>query len=245
MSTISRPLQRSMPTLSIRSAGLMIISDRCFLEIPSTAHTLGGFRQWATAEDFPEHVRVTFLAGEIIIDMSNEDVVAHVSVKTEIGRVLSTLVLDERLGMFFGDGLLLSNVPAEVSNNPDSSFLSRETIQSGRARIIHRRGVGHLGRELEGTPDWVLEVISDSSVRKDTVRLRDAYHRAGIAEYWIVDARGDEVVFQILLRRKNHYVSAKCKDGWQRSKVFGRWFRLERFLNDLGLWQFTLHVREE
>ena len=32
-----------------------------------------------------------------------------------------------------------------------------------------------------------LEVVSSSSVRKDTVDLRDRYYKAGILEYWLVD----------------------------------------------------------
>src|SRR5256885_8764701 len=43
--------------------------------------------------------------------------------------------------------------------------------------------------ELEGTPDMVLEVVSESSVQKDTKRLRQLYWQAGIREYWLVDAR--------------------------------------------------------
>ena len=37
--------------------------------------------------------------------------------------------------------------------------------------------------EVEGSPDMVLEVISDSSVRKDDVLLRQGYWDAGIGEY--------------------------------------------------------------
>src|SRR5262249_26589734 len=97
--------------------------------------------------------------------------------------------------------------------------------------------------ELEGTPDWVLEIVSDSSVEKDTQELRSAYHRARIPEYWLIDARGDEIVFLILLRRRKGYAAAAVRDGWQRSKVFGRGFRLERERDEFGLWEYTLHVQ--
>lgn len=63
--------------------------------------------------------------------------------------------------------------------------------------------------------------------------------------YWTLDARGEELHFHVLVRRKNGYVQATTKDGWQRSKVFGGWFRLGRELEELGLWDYTLHVREE
>jgi len=99
-------------------------------------------------------------------------------------------------------------------------------------------------REVEGTPDWVLEVISDSSVEKDTEKLREAYHRAGIPEYWLIDARGDGIDFQILYHGENGYEAAPRQKDWQQSSVFGRSFRLERQQDELGLWEYTLHVRK-
>ena len=51
---------------------------------------------------------------------------------------------------------------------------------------------------LEGSPDLVIEVVSDGSVRKDMVRLRDQYWQAGIQEYWLIDVRGEHLLFDIL-----------------------------------------------
>jgi Uma2 family endonuclease len=218
-------------------------SDRLAIRIPTTALTLAGFRDWATSPEFPEHVRAAFIDGEVYIDMSNEDLEVHVAVKGEVYRVLGPIVRAERLGKFYADGGLVSNEPAEVSNNPDASFLSFETIRSGRARLVPREGKPGRYKEIEGTPDWVLEVISDSSVEKDTEKLRTAYHAAGIPEYWLIDARGEDIVFTILLWRKSGYAAAPVKDGWQRSKVFGRSFRLARQRDEVGLWEYTLEVR--
>jgi Uma2 family endonuclease len=81
-------------------------------------------------------------------------------------------------------------------------------------------------------------------VGKDTTRLREAYHKAGIPEYWLVDARGEEVSFQVLQRRQRRYAPAPVRDGWQRSAVFGRSFKLERRRIRRGLWRYILHVQE-
>jgi Uma2 family endonuclease len=94
-----------------------------------------------------------------------------------------------------------------------------------------------------GTPDWVLEVVSDSSVEKDTEQLREAYHRAGIPEYWLIDAWGDKIDFTILIHRKPGYGAAQVKNNWQRSKVFGRDFCLTRKEDEFGLWEYTLALR--
>jgi Uma2 family endonuclease len=81
--------------------------------------------------------------------------------------------------------------------------------------------------ELEGTPDWVLEVVSQSSVAQDTEWLRVSYHRAGIPEYWLIDARFDELSFQVLRRRRDRFAVVAARGGWCRSQVFGHSFRLE------------------
>jgi Uma2 family endonuclease len=239
--TAARPLD---PPL-IQSHPLTFVTSDWTLVVPPEAQTMEGFREWATADDFPEHVRVTYLQGEIIVDMSNEDMDDHVNPKGEITSVLMPLCKRLKIGKFYPDGLLLTNPDAGVSNNPDALFFSYSGLEERRVRPVPKKGAEHKHRELEGSPDWVLEIVSDSSVKKDLVRLREAYHRAGILEYWIVDARKEELSFQILLRRKTGYVAAPIRDGWQRSKVFGRSFRLERVLDDYGLWDYTLHVRED
>jgi len=224
--------------------GLARLSERpLWVRVPAGALTLDGFRAWATSDTFPEHLRATFTDGELFLDMSNEDPERHVGVKTEIARVLATLVRELKLGKFYADGVLVTNERAGVSNNPDATFLSSAAIRSRRARLVPREKGEDSFREIVGTPDWVLEVVSDSSLEKDTQTLRRAYHRAGILEYWLVDARG-EVVFQILYRRKSGYVAAPARQGWQRSRVFGRSFRLLRQRDDFDLWEYTLEVRD-
>ena len=36
-------------------------------------------------------------------------------------------------------------------------------------------------------PDWICEVLSPSTANADTGRKREAYHRAGVAHYWLAD----------------------------------------------------------
>src|SRR5947208_10281320 len=128
MATVHPTRQRPAP---IQQQGrLSIITDRVSLEVPATVFTLAGFRAWATAEGFPERVRVTFYNGEITIDMSNEEMETHVAVKTELTQVLARLTKELKLGKFYGDGVLVSNDEGNVSNNPDAFFLSRATLRS-------------------------------------------------------------------------------------------------------------------
>ena len=81
------------------------------------------------------------------------------------------------------------------------------------------------------------------SVRKDTVTLLNAYFRAGVLEYWLVDARGDEIQFTVFRRDDEEFIPVESQAGWLASGVFGRAFRLERSLDRVGAFDYTLHVR--
>lgn len=244
MSTKIAAPAKPVPTSNGRGQ-IAFVGNGTTLVVPAEAHRHEEFRRWARREDFPPNVRVFYDRGALAFDMSNEEIQTHNEVKLEITRVLSSLVHDADTGKFYGDGILVSHEAAEVSNNPDALFVRWETFDAGRARLVEREGAAGQYVEVEGTPDWVLEVVSLSSVTKDTVNLRQAYHRAGISEYWLVDARGEEVDFQVLLFREARYVAAPRKAGWQKSRVFDRWFRLERERGRRGLWRYTLRAREE
>jgi Uma2 family endonuclease len=96
---------------------------------------------------------------------------------------------------------------------------------------------------LEGTPDMVLEVVSDSSEKKDFRTLRKAYWEAGGPEYWLVDARGPTLAFDILRRGAKGYVETKKAGGWLKSGIFGKSFRLVQGADPQGEPEFTLEVK--
>jgi len=43
------------------------------------------------------------------------------------------------------------------------------------------------GRACRGAPDFVVEVVSEGSVKKDFVTKKDLYEKAGVREYWAID----------------------------------------------------------
>jgi Uma2 family endonuclease len=97
--------------------------------------------------------------------------------------------------------------------------------------------------ELEGTPDMTLEIVSASSVEKDTDILRNDYWRAGISEYWLADARGERPRFDILRYTSRGYVPTRKQAGWIKSAVFGKSFRLIVRTDALGHPEYTLRCR--
>lgn len=227
-----------MTTLTSRSS--WDLADPEVLVIPPQAHTFAGFLDWVLSDEFPQKVRVTFLDGDVRVDMNDEAIRTHAAVKTAVYGTLIPLVTARDWGELFTDGVLLCNQEANVSTNPDGVGLSWLARQADRVRFVTRQG---RQRAIEGAPDWVMEIVSDSSVAKDLHLLRDAYHRARIPEYWLIDARGENISFRILLWRKGGYVAAATKDGWTASKAFGRSFRLTRRKNRCGEWSYTLEVR--
>jgi Uma2 family endonuclease len=213
------------------------------LSIPASALTLSGFRAWAKSDDFPERGRISFVYPEIFVDMSPEELQTHGKVKLAVTLALGSLVRKHDLGEFYPDRTLVTNEAAGLSTEPDGAFASWETLESGRVKLIPREEEPEQFLEVQGTPDWVMEIISNTSVRKDTRRLRETYHRAGIPEYWLIDARGEAIAFEILQHTPAEYVPAPGPVSWKRSSVFGRQFRLERRRGRLGLWQYTLRSR--
>ncbi len=224
----------------VRATHRFVVDD-VSIGIPGWVVDHASFREWFQSDDFPEEGRVSFLNGEVMFDMSQEQIFSHVRMKTEIGRVLANIAKRELNGVFFGDGLLISHLGAEVSNNPDGVFVVNASFEDGTVRLVEGAKQGFI--ELEGSPDVVLEVVSDSSVKKDYELLRVAYWKAGIREYWLVDARGDKLEFQILKHTSKGYSPIRPVGGWLKSVVFRKSFRLVATKNHLGHPDFELQVR--
>ena len=216
------------------------------VEIPLDLRSLAEFRRWALSEDFPERGRIDFLAGRIEVDMSPEDFFCHGTLKVELIRVLSQRVKDAGSGHLVTDRTRVSCPDADLSAEPDIVFVSNETLATGRARLVPA-ATGESGRyvELEGAPDLVVEIVSDRSVVKDTRRLPEAYFKAGVQEFWLADARSEQVVFLIHRRGEASYQAVEAdSDGFQSSAVLGRRFRLDGERDARANWTFDLRERQ-
>jgi Uma2 family endonuclease len=209
--------------------------------VPEWVRDRESFHRWAASDEFPEEGRIDYLGGEIWIDTSREQLFSHNQVKLAFTLALGGLVKSGGLGRFFQDGARLSHPEADLSAEPDAVFVSMAAQQTMRVRFTAAAGSGFL--VIEGSPDMVLEVVSDSSEGKDTGRLRDLYWKAGIPEYWLVDARRAPLRFDILRHGTRGYSAARKRDGWVKSAVFGKEFRLTQGADPLGHPEYTLDVR--
>ena len=215
-----------------------VVHETGELSVPSWVVDLDSFCRWRESDDVPEKLRAWYLNGEVWVDLSMEEVNTHVLLKSKFFIVLGGLVDAGRLGRFYPDGVFLKNTAANIAGEPDATFASTEALQAKRVRPIRGKKGKIIG--LEGSPDMVLEVVSDSSTRKDLVVLRQAYWEAGVREYWLVDARREPLVVRHFRRTAKGYTATRKQDGWIKSAVFGKSFRLTRQV-DRGPWGRSIH----
>jgi Uma2 family endonuclease len=90
----------------------------------------------------------------------------------------------------------------------------------------------------------VVEVVSDSSVNKDTVRLPPLYAKAGVPELWLIDARGEKHSFRIHTLEAGQYKPVRAgAAGWLRSPRLKTSFRLTRHPTPIDTWQYVLESK--
>ncbi|MCI0681717.1 MAG: Uma2 family endonuclease [Gemmataceae bacterium] len=189
--------------------------------IPAWVVDHDSFRRWIYSGDFPERGQFFHLNGELWVNLSMETL-SHNKIKQVIAMVLGSFIYETKAGLYVGDRMMLTNLDAVLSAEPDGMFIAAPTLRSGE--VVLEQGDESL--EVMGTPDMVLEVVSKTSVRKDTMTLPDLYYRAGIREYWLVDSRPDHFRFDIFRTGRRKYRATRKTDGWITSGVFGKSFRL-------------------
>jgi len=217
---------------------VMVDGREC--HVPGWVRDLSTYLDWAQSDEFPDVGEYAWIQGDVWVSYDMEDLFTHALVKAEIAGVLQPLVKQLQMGMFFPDGVLIANVEADLSCEPDGLFVSNESEDSGTVQFVEN---GHGGCTLlQGSPDMVLEIISRSSVNKDKIRLREAYWAAGVKEYWLVDARDGELQFDILRHTQRGFQSVRKNGGWVKSAVFGKSFRLLCSMTRNGRPEYSLEI---
>ncbi len=233
----------------------IIFVEKGEVTIPDWVRDHDSFRRWAWSNEFPETGRYSWIDDRVWADFTMEDLFTHNLLKGVYGSTLAPIVQSADRGYLFTDGAFFTNLAAKVSTEPDGLFVSFDAVESGRVRFVKSKRKGTM--EIQGSPDMAREIVSPSSVRKDTVVLRAGYHLADVREYWLVDVRTTQTDsrrtrsngashksgFQILQHTPDGYVEVEPNDGWLRSDVFDRSFRLTQGVDRLGNPKFTLDVR--
>jgi Uma2 family endonuclease len=212
------------------------------VDIPAWVADFESFREWLHSEEFPEQGKICFIDGRVWVDLSMEEFFSHNQIRAEVGAVLHRLVKSLKFGRFVPEGMRFSHPQTELATVPDGMVVSNDAVPTRRVVLT----AGKAGEETEavGSPEIIIEVVSTSSEIKDTEWCLSAYFEAGVAEYWLLDARdADDIRFDIYKRGKKEYATTRKQAGWVKSAVLGKAFRIRHAEDADGRPEFTLEVR--
>jgi len=159
-------------------------------------------KRW-TYEDYlklEEDKRYEIIRGELIEIPA--PTTTHQRLVKRLLRIIDDFVEDKTLGEVF-----VSPVDVVLSEEnvvqPDIVFVS-----GNRKDIIKEKGVF-------GAPDLVVEVISPSTLKRDTEDKKNLYREFGVKELWLIFP-GKKAVEVFSLEGKNYKV---CSFGYEEEKV--------------------------
>lgn len=140
-----------------------------------------------TVEDYfalPDERRVELIDG-VIYDMASPNLV-HQTISLEICARIREYIRKKK-------GKCISGVaPWDVQLDCDNKTMVQPDVYvvCDRTKVVNGR--------LFGAPDFIVEVLSPSTAKKDTGIKSAKYAAAGVREYWIVDSRRERIVVYIL-----------------------------------------------
>jgi Uma2 family endonuclease len=119
--------------------------------------------------------RYEIIDGELFVTPSPRT--AHQKIVTRLTRFLSAFAEDENLGEVFVApfDVVFSNFDVV---EPDLLYVSNE-----RASVVTEKNV-------QGSPNLVVEVLSETTEKTDRTTKLKLYARYGVEEYWIIDPNG-------------------------------------------------------
>ena len=93
--------------------------------------------------------------------------------------------LSLRLARCILDRIEQTGKPCDVYTAPFAVYLGADYVEPDLSVICDPSKLTDKG--CDGAPDWIIEIVSPSSVTLDYIRKLDLYERAGVCDYWIVN----------------------------------------------------------
>ena len=127
----------------------------------------------------PEGTRVELIDNSLY--MSPAPTTNHQDASGTIYTFLNMHVIKGKLGKAFAAPI---DVYLSKTNafQPDIVFISNDNLDTIKEEGIY------------GAPDLVIEILSPGTRKLDLTKKKDAYEKAGVKEYWIVDPVTKEVI---------------------------------------------------
>jgi len=177
-------------------------------------------------EEITEEQKVEFINGEVIVQSPATNV--HLVVKDNLHRLLRVHVELRHLGEVLGEKALC--VFPRNDYEPDVCFFG--PAKSAKIKPATLKFP---------IPDFIAEVLSDSTQKRDRGEKFRDYEAHGVDEYWIIDPNR-EILEQYCRRRGRYELALKSGTGEVRSKVVAGFVIPVRALFDSAL---NLRVMQE
>jgi Uma2 family endonuclease len=136
-----------------------------------TCFTYGDYRRW------PDEERWELIDGEAF-DMSPAPSRSHQQWAGEIFRQIADFLDDKPCEVYIAP----FDVRLPKGDEPDDQI--KTVVQPDIVVVCDPAKLDEAG--CRGAPDWVIEVLSPGTARKDQVRKKNLYERHGVREYWLV-----------------------------------------------------------
>jgi Uma2 family endonuclease len=153
-----------------------------------------------TYEDYlktPDDVRYELIEGELL--MTPSPVTRHQRISRKIEFILEKFVTENNLG--------------EVFYAPMDVYLDDENVVEPDILFISKERLNIIGeKNIQGAPDVVIEIISESSAYRDMVQKKKLYAKYGVKEYWIVIPEEGSIEIYALADNKYNLRRAYNKD---------------------------------
>ncbi|QEG00722.1 hypothetical protein Mal15_47940 [Stieleria maiorica] len=159
----------------------------------------------AFRRELPPSVKAEFIAGEVV--MHSPAKAKHLRVTRRLLKLLDTFAHRNGLGEVFSEKALICLTRNDYE--PDLVFFGKDKAATF--------GPDHMQFPA---PDFVVEVLSESTVSRDQgVKFQD-YAQHGIAEYWIIDC-DERTIEQYVLREgeSGYHLAQKLAGGSIESRV--------------------------
>ncbi|MBR1398157.1 MAG: Uma2 family endonuclease [Selenomonadaceae bacterium] len=99
---------------------------------------------------------------------------------------INHLTITSRLSMIFSNYIDEKNINAFVMADADVYLSDKDHYRPDLSIICDLSTVKN-GKKVYGVPDLVVEILSESTMKNDIGKKKDAYEECGVKEYWIVD----------------------------------------------------------
>jgi Uma2 family endonuclease len=148
-------------------------------------------------EIIEENKKMEFINGEIIFHSPVK--LQHNSATKLLCGLVNAFVIKHKLGFVGIEKILVSLTRNDYE--PDICFFGNPKAKNFKAK-----------QAQFPVPDFVVEVLSDSTAKNDRETKFQDYAAHGVGEYWIIDAE-KQTVEQYFLQNEQYELVLKAKDG--------------------------------